>query len=468
MKKQRIRSSWLLLPAVLALVIASCGGGTSSSTTTTVAGGQTTTTSGGTTTTTSGAMTTTTSAMTTTTSGPMTLDVMGAFRGTEADEFQKVIDLFQQQNPDITVNYEGSAQFETDIQVRVKAGNPPDLAFFPQPGAVAQFANSGDIIPLPDSVVSSIKSNYQPGWLDLGSVNGTPYGAFYRVNAKGFVWYNKPAFEAAGYQVPTDMASFQSLLDQMKTSGTAPFCIGISSGDSTGWPGTDWVETYMLRSYPPSDYVDWYTGKLPFTSTQVDTAWNDVGKIWLDPSMVYGGTQTIASTDYKASAAMLFDATPKCWFVMQGSFVTGFFPDAIQKDLDTNVGVFPWPNMMSGSTSSTLEVGGDELVMFKGHDSPAATKFMEFLTTPQAAAPWAKQGDALFPQKGQDLSVYPNQVVKTLATTLTNAQSVEFDASDQMPPAVNQAFWKGVTDWVTGTPLSQVEQTIDSQWNSGG
>ncbi len=433
------RVRWLIALAVLALVATACG---------------------------SGSTTTTSGSGTTAAGGAVTLDVMGAFRGAEATEFQAVLDLFHSNNPDITVNYSGSSQFETDIQVRVKAGNPPDLAFFPQPGAVAQFVGSGDIEPLPDSVVSAIKASYQPGWVKLGEVNGTPYGMFFRVNAKGFVFYNKPEFDKAGYTVPATWSDMQALLTKMQSSGTSPFCIGNSSGDATGWPGTDWVETYMLRSYPASDYVDWYTGKLLFNSTQVNTAWTDVGKVWLDPKMVYGGTQTIASTTYNASAAMLFDSTPKCWFVMQGTFATGFFPDAIQKDLDTNVGVFSWP-MMDTSLPETLEVGGDELVVFKGKSSDAATKFMEFLVTPAAAAPWAKVGDALFPHKNQDFSVYPNDVVRTFAKTLSQAESVEFDASDQMPTAVNNAFWKGVTDWVTGEQLGKVENTIDAAWNSG-
>src|SRR3954453_12045289 len=37
-----------------------------------------------------------------------------------------------------TVKYEGDKSFETQILVRAKAGNPPDLAIVPQPGLVRQ------------------------------------------------------------------------------------------------------------------------------------------------------------------------------------------------------------------------------------------------------------------------------------------------------------------------------------------
>src|SRR6476661_10726807 len=33
-----------------------------------------------------------------------------------------------------TPKYEGSKEFETQLKVRVQAGNPPDIAYVPQPG----------------------------------------------------------------------------------------------------------------------------------------------------------------------------------------------------------------------------------------------------------------------------------------------------------------------------------------------
>ena len=40
----------------------------------------------------------------------------------------------------IKVNYIGDKTFESRISIAVDAGNPPDIADFPQPGAVANFA----------------------------------------------------------------------------------------------------------------------------------------------------------------------------------------------------------------------------------------------------------------------------------------------------------------------------------------
>ena len=37
-----------------------------------------------------------------------------------------------------TIKYEGDKAFETQVLVRAKAGNPPDIAYVPQPGLLAQ------------------------------------------------------------------------------------------------------------------------------------------------------------------------------------------------------------------------------------------------------------------------------------------------------------------------------------------
>ncbi len=390
-----------------------------------------------------------------------TVFVMGAFRGEEETAFGAVIAAFEAANPDINVVYAGSAEFETLINVRVEAGDPPDVAAIPQPGLMKKFAADGKIVPLWPEVVAMVDKNYSPAWKDLGSYKGTPYGVYHRVNAKGWVWYNKPAFEAAGYKVPATWEELQALTQQMAASGVTPWCVGIESGSATGWVGTDWIENIMLRTQSVETYDKWISHDLKFDSPEVRNAWEIMDKIWLDPTMVYGGAPTIATTEFKASAAMLFDSPPKCWLHMQGSFVTGFFPDAVRADMDNQVGVFMLPPI-DPSLPTALEVGGDQYIVFTGHERPEVKKFVEFLTTAASVTPWAKQGSSLFPHKDQDLSVYPTLIDQTMARAILTAQAARFDASDSMLSAGNLAFWKGVTDYVAGKSIDDVLKEIDA------
>jgi alpha-glucoside transport system substrate-binding protein len=389
-----------------------------------------------------------------------TVFIMGAFRGVEEDAFSAVIAVFEEQNPDIDVVYSGSAEFETLINVRVEAGDPPDIAAIPQPGLVQRFAENGDIIPLWDQAIADVQANYSPAWLDLASFGGTPYAVFHRVNAKGWVWYNKPAFEGAGYEVPTTWDELQALEDQMVSDGNTPWSIGIESGAATGWVGTDWLENIMLRTQPVDMYDAWVAAELPFSSPEVTNAWEIMDSIWMNPDYVYGGPAYIATTRFQDAPLELFTSPPNAWLHMQGSFVTGFFPEDVQANLDEDVGVFSLPPI-DESLPKTLEVGGDMYVVFTQNDRPEVRKFIEFLTTAASVEPWATQGGSLFPHKDQDLSWYPTQIEANMAEAILGAEAARFDASDAMASECNVAFWRGVTDYVGGSPIETVTGQID-------
>jgi alpha-glucoside transport system substrate-binding protein len=203
-----------------------------------------------------------------------TVTILGAFRGAEETAFNSVISAFEAKNPDINILYSGTAEFETLISVRVEAGDPPDIAAFPQPGAVAKLAREGKLVPLWDSALAVYDANYPAYWKELSQVDGVPYAMFHRVNAKGWIWYNKTAWDQAGYKVPTTWDELTALEEQMKGTDIAPWGDGIASGAATGWKGTDWIENFMLRTQPVSVYDEWTAGKLPFSSDQVKNAWS--------------------------------------------------------------------------------------------------------------------------------------------------------------------------------------------------
>jgi alpha-glucoside transport system substrate-binding protein len=374
--------------------------------------------------------------------------VLGAFRGQEETAFNNVVKVFEEQNPDIDVIYMGTAEFETLITVRVEAGDPPDIAAFPQPGAVAKLVSEGHLVPLWDEALAVYDNEYTPAWKELSSIDGVPYGMFHRVNAKGWVWYNKPAFETAGYTVPTTWDELMALTEKMKTSGITPWCDGIASGAATGWKGTDWIENLLLRTQSVDVYDKWVTNEVKFDSPEVRNVFEILDGIWMDPELVYGGPQTIVLSDFKDPPPWLFEDPAKCWLHMQGSFVTDFFPEEIQDDLDTQVGVFMMPPI-DEALPFTLEVGGDQYVVFKGQDRAEVKKFIEFLGTPASVKPWAEQGGSLFPHVNQDLSWYPTALERTMAEAITKANAARFDGSDMMASELNLAFWKGITDWVS-------------------
>jgi alpha-glucoside transport system substrate-binding protein len=152
------------------------------------------------------------------------------------------------------INYVGDKSFETQILVRAKAGNPPDIAIVPQPGLLQQLVATGAAKKAPQAVADNVDKFWGADWKSYGSVNGTFYAAPSGASVKSLVWYSPTEFKDKGYKVPTTLDEMMALTKQIAATGKKPWCAGIASGEATGWPITDWMEEMMLRLSGPDVY----------------------------------------------------------------------------------------------------------------------------------------------------------------------------------------------------------------------
>ena len=76
-----------------------------------------------------------------------TVSIYSPIRDAEADLFEQVLDAVRGLHRDQDRRTRASGEFEAQIQVRADGGNPPDMAFFPQPGLLAAFAKAGKLKP---------------------------------------------------------------------------------------------------------------------------------------------------------------------------------------------------------------------------------------------------------------------------------------------------------------------------------
>jgi alpha-glucoside transport system substrate-binding protein len=430
-----MRGKLSVLVGVAALVVAACGGGA----TATPAGGGGGDLSG------------------------TTVTVAGAFVDVEADRFAEAMKAFEDATG-VTVKYSGDKSFEQQLNVQVEAGNPPDVALLPQPGGMKKYAADGKLFPLPEDIIASIDANYGPGWKEVGTADdGKTYGVFHRVNLKGLVFYPKAVWDAKGYTAPTTWDELKTLMDKMAADGTPPWCIGIESGAATGWAFTDWVEEAMLRTVGAEGYDKWVAGETPFTDASVKNAFQLVTDVWTNPQYVYGGVNYIVQTNFGEAPKAAFDDPPKCILTNQGNFITSFFPEAVQADLDNQVGVFNLPEV-DAAIGTPAEVGGDQAVAFA--DRPEVWAFLKYLTTPEAGVTWQKAGGALFPYKTQDVSLYSSELDKAFAQSIVDASFVRFDGSDAMPAAVGSGtFWSEPIKLLTGSQdLDATLANIAASW----
>src|SRR2546425_9617984 len=252
-----------------------------------------------------------------------TITVIANWGGGERDAFQKVIDAFTAKTG-IPVNYEQSRNLEALVRTRVAGGNPPDIAFEPRPGALAEFAKGGNLIPLdepvgkevldPKAVDAALGKSFQ----DLGRVNGTLYGFLFKADSKSTFWYKPKSLQAIGKQEPKTWDDLIAVADAYKKAGKTPF----GSGGKDGWVLTDWFENIYARVATPKQYNDLHVShKVPWTDPTVKKALPTFAQIFGTQGYFPGGAQGVVGTAFTEGIAQAFGKNPTAEMFYEGGFV---------------------------------------------------------------------------------------------------------------------------------------------------
>lgn len=394
--------------------------------------------------------------------------VYGTISDTEAELLEESWADWEEENG-IDIQYEASKEFEAQIAVRAQGGNAPDLAIFPQPGLMSDLAAQGYLKPVPDAVQKNIEEGWSEDWAAYGQYDGTQYGAPLMASVKGWIWYSPSQFEENGWEIPTDWQGMLDLTAQAQSSlGAAPWCIAFGSDAATGWPGTDWIEDIVLRQSGPEVYDQWVANEVTFTDPQIASAFEEFGKIALDPNYVnagFGGIDTIVTTPFGDAATALADGT--CALHHQASFFDGFITDAgATVAPDGDIWAFLMPPFEAGSEGNVVTGGGEIVAAFS--DDEATQKVQEYLSSADWANSRVKLGGVISANKGLDPENASSDILTEAITILQDPETTfRFDASDLMPSAVGAGtFWKGMNDYVNGTPLPTVLEQIESGWPS--
>lgn len=379
-----------------------------------------------------------------------TVTVIGTWGGDEEKAFKEMVKPWETQTGN-TVKYTGTRDINAILTTGVASGVLPDLAGLPGPGQMAEWKTS--LKPL-DGVLdtATYKSETAKALVDLGTIDGAVYGVFIKTAVKGLIWYSPKLHDYAAAPPKT--------WDELVTQGTANkgnanaiWCMGLESGAASGWPGTDWIEDFVLRQAGPARYDEWWQGKLLWSSPEIKKAFQTFGEV---VKATDGGSNTILTSAFQTGGDGLFKSPPGCEFHHQASFITGLggFKTAAA---GTDYNFFPFPDI-DPQYAGAVEGAGDLFGMF--HDTDAAKSLMKYLVTAPAQDIWVKIGGALSANK--NAASYTNDIEKRSAALLQTAKIFAFDASDKMPSAMNSAFWTAILDYVKDpTKLDSILASLD-------
>jgi alpha-glucoside transport system substrate-binding protein len=396
-----------------------------------------------------------------------TVEVYATIQGQEADDLVASFEEFEECTG-VSVNYVGTQEFETQINVRVEGGSPPDLAVFPQPGLLERIVGSGQVMAAPAAVEANVDEFWSESWKQYGTIDDTFYAAPLMASVKGWIWYSPSEFTEKGLEVPTTWDDMMALTEELAADKTAtyrPWCIGFESGDATGWPGTDWMEDIVLRQAGPEVYDQWVAGEVAFSDPQIVEAFETFGEIARNEDYVnggFGGSESIVSTSFNDGGLPILDGN--CSLHHQASFYEAQWPEGTDVSENGDVWAFITPKV-NADDPDAVTGGGEFVAAF--NDRPATGAVQAFMSSPEWANIRVSLGGVISANKGLDATNASSPIGQASIEILQGEDTVfRFDASDLMPAAVGSAsFWTGITDWVTGSRTTEeTVEFIDSTW----
>lgn len=390
-----------------------------------------------------------------------TVSVLAVWGGDEQDSFMAMIEPFQQATG-IQIQYTGTRDIAAVLTTRLQAGNPPDLAGLPGPGQMAEYAAANQLVDLGQVLdVDAYNSQYAETWRTLGTVDDTLVGVFIKASLKGLIWYRPELWAQQGYTIPATWDDLIALSNTIAETGTTPWSEALEAAAASGWPGTDWLEDIVLRQSGREVYESWYRGEIRWTSPEIRRAWETWGEIVGNPEMVYGGVNTMLTTNFEQVGVPLFTDPPNAYLVHQASFITALFEaNSPGIEAGTDYDFFPFPKFEASAPDQSV-IAGDLFGMF--NDTPQARALIKYLLTPEAQAIWVRRGGAISPNNQVPVSEYPDDLTRAIGERITSLPEAVFDASDLMPEAMNNAFWQGILDFVQNPDnLDSILQRLDT------
>jgi len=362
----------------------------------------------------------------------------------------------------VEIKWEGTDQFETEINVRLEGGNAPDVIDFPQPGLMAAVARKGFLKEFPADLADNVASDFLGGWDAYGTVDGKVYGIPGRSNIKSIVWYSPKAFEEKGYEIPTTLEDLKALSDEIVADGGTPWCIGAESGVATGWIITDWMEDVMLRVNGEEVYDQWVNHEIAFNDPKVAAVADEVASFVKNADYLGGEdmVKAIATTKFQDGGLPILDG--KCYMHRQASFYAALWPEGTTVGADGQINFFYLPSL-AGTPKYMLGAGD---VLGAGTDKPETYDVIRYSGSLDYQAAIVNSRKELVPHKDLDVATITDPLTKQLAELQLGAEVFRFDGSDMMPGAVGAGtFWTEVTKWIVGdSDTAKFLDAVEASW----
>jgi glucose/mannose transport system substrate-binding protein len=238
--------------------------------------------------------------------------------GGEAAGFEKMIEIYNAQNPDVEfINAAVAGGAGTNARAvlasRLQAGDPPDTwQGHAGQELIGTYVAGGQL--------ESLNFLYEEqGWYDvmpetlipLMSQDGNVYSVPVNIHRANVLWYNPALLEANGVSVPTSIDEWFSAMDTLQAAGVTPLALGEQ------WTQMHLFETVLLGTLGAEAYNGLWDGSTDWGSAEVTTALENFQK-----ALTYANSDA-ASLSWQDASLLVINGDAA--FNVMGDWAAGYF-----------------------------------------------------------------------------------------------------------------------------------------------
>lgn len=302
---------------------------------------------------------------------PVTL-TMWSWRTEDVDKYNTIFDVYEAQNPGVTVEFEAflNTEYNQFLATGLEGSDGPDLAMVRAYGGVQGLIEAGQLIPIDGLVdVSNVEQSLLAA--ATGRSDGQLYGVPFATQTLQ-VFYNKAIFDELGVTEPTTWDEFVALNEAIAAGGYTPMALGAKDA----WMLPIFHEIVGAARYGGPEFRDaLLAGTKDFTDpdyvASIDIV-NQMTQYMVDD--VVGVAYADSQIQFTSGLAAQFPG---------GSFELGTF--ATQAP-DMELGVYLVPPPPGAVSSKPLSAGwgdGSFAINAKSPNQEAAIKLLNWLATPE-------------------------------------------------------------------------------------
>ncbi len=297
--------------------------------------------------------------------GEVTLTI-GSWRTEDKASYQKVIDKFNEENPDINVEFKPSknTEYNTILNTALQSGEGPDIIHLRPYTPGIELADAGYLEPLDD--LEGLDQYPEETLAASKGSDDKQYGVPLNISTTQ-MFYNKKIFDDLGLEEPQTWDEFLTLSQKIKDEGITP----ISLGTKEGWLLSLSHGIIGPAHYGGNEFVDSITaGETDFTSDEFQSSIDAMDEIkQFFPENFEGlGMEDIRTMFFTGDAAM---------------FPLGSWEIEVLREMnpELELGFFPMPSAVGKDPTITTWVDGSYAINASSEQKEAAKKFLQFMTT---------------------------------------------------------------------------------------